>query len=235
MSKIAMKIFLLVTIGSLALTPGAWADQWNQKTTITFSGPVEIPGQVLPAGTYVFKLADSSANRQIVQVFNKEENHVYGTFLTIPDYRLRPTEQTLIRFHERPAGQPEAIKAWFYPGRNYGHEFVYPKKEAVMLAKVNFTPVPAMPTELEPMAAKADAKFDGPEITAMILAPLVAERPDGSELRLAEVFMISPDQDPDAEEIDEELPATASRLPLIAVAGAIAVLTGLIVRLAKSH
>src|ERR1700743_2812427 len=88
------------------------ADEWDQKTKFTFSGPVEIPGQILPAGTYVFKLADSSSNRNIVQVFNKEQNHLFGTFLAIPDYRIHPTDKAIVRFAERPAGSPQAIKAW---------------------------------------------------------------------------------------------------------------------------
>jgi len=61
-----------------ALTTNARADESNKKTTITFSGPVEIPGVhltgwgVLPAGTYVFKIMDSQSDRHIVQIFNKE-------------------------------------------------------------------------------------------------------------------------------------------------------------------
>ena len=133
---------------ALSLVPLAGADEWNQKTIITFSGPVEIPGQVLPAGTYVFKLADSASDRNIVEVYNKNENHMYGFFLAIPDYRLKPRSKPIITFEERAAGAPEAVKAWFYPGDNYGHEFVYPKVKAVELAKANKTPVASMPEEL---------------------------------------------------------------------------------------
>jgi len=86
----------------------AKADTWDQRTTFTFSGPVEIPGQVLDGGTYVFKLADSGSDRNIVQVFNKNENRLYGTFLTVPDYRLKPAGKTIITFDERPSGSSEA-------------------------------------------------------------------------------------------------------------------------------
>ncbi len=121
------KLLLLAGVAVLgSLMPTAMADNWDQKTIFTFSGPVEIPGQVLPAGTYVFKLAGSSSDRNIVQVFNRDQNHLYGTFLAIPDYRLRPADKPIITFDERPAGSPEAVKAWFYPGQNYGHDFVYP-------------------------------------------------------------------------------------------------------------
>ena len=116
------KVIAYVTAGLLALgiatlPPQARADEWNQKTVMTFSGPVEIPGQVLLPGTYVFKLMDSQSDRNIVEVFNKRENHLYGIFLAIPDYRLKlpGNGKPIITFEERAAGAPEAVKAWFYP------------------------------------------------------------------------------------------------------------------------
>jgi hypothetical protein len=125
----AMLILLagLAIVGGMA--PRANADEWDQKTIFTFSGPVEIPGQVLPAGTYVFKLADSSSDRNTVQVFSQDEKHLYGTFLSIPDERLQPAGKPIITFDERTAGSPEAVRAWFYPGDEYGHQLVYPKQQ----------------------------------------------------------------------------------------------------------
>src|SRR5689334_17242715 len=116
----------------------ASAQPSNRKTTVTFSAPVEIPGvdaQVLPAGTYVFKLLDSQSDRHIVQIFNKDETHIYSTILAIPNYRLKATDKTVMTFSERPVGEPEALRAWFYPGRNWGEEFVYPEAKAIELAK----------------------------------------------------------------------------------------------------
>ena len=130
-----------MALASALLAPSAKADDWNRKTVITFSGPVEIPGVhlagwgVLPAGTYVFKILDSQSDRHIVQIFSKDELTVYATILAIPNYRLRATDKTVITFRERPVGQPEALRAWFYPGRNWGEEFVYPKAKAIELAK----------------------------------------------------------------------------------------------------
>jgi hypothetical protein len=82
---------------------------------------------VLPAGTYVFKILDSQSDRHIVQIFNADETQIYATILAIPNYRLKATDKTVVTFRERPAGEPEALRAWFYPGRNWGEEFVYPK------------------------------------------------------------------------------------------------------------
>lgn len=117
------------------LTPGARADEWNKKTILTFSGPVQIPGATLAAGTYVFKLADLNGSRHVVQVFDKSEKHIYGTILAIPDKRLEATDKPVVLFAERPAGTPQAIRAWFYPGDLYGDEFAYPKSQAMRIAK----------------------------------------------------------------------------------------------------
>ena len=118
----------------IGLTSIAAGDQYDKKTILTFSAPVEIPGKALPAGTYVFKLLDSPSNRNIVQVFDKDEKQLYATLLAVPDYRLTPSDQTVIKFEERPSGAPEAIKAWFYPGAETGMQFVYPHDRAVELA-----------------------------------------------------------------------------------------------------
>ena len=117
--------------------PNAKADESDRKTDLLLAAPVEIPGVhltgwgVLPAGTYVFKILDSQSDRHIVQIFNQDETTVYATILAIPNYRLKATDKTVMTFRERPAGEPEALRAWFYPGRNWGEEFVYPKAKAM--------------------------------------------------------------------------------------------------------
>jgi len=136
---------------ALAITPRVKADQFNEKTVLTFSEPVEVPGvgaQILPAGTYLFKIVDVVGDRDVVQISNKAETHVYATILAIANYRLKPTDKTVLTFKERGEGQPEAIKAWFYPGRRWGQQFVYPKKRAIELAKIVNEPVLSMPNEV---------------------------------------------------------------------------------------
>ena len=122
--------------GSLGiLAPQIQGDEWDNKTVLTFSAPVEVPGHVLPAGTYVFKLQDSQSDRHIVQIYNKEENHLIANVLAVPDERLEPRGKTVISFEERPSGSPEALRAWFYPGNTIGQEFVYPHNRAKELAR----------------------------------------------------------------------------------------------------
>jgi len=130
----------IIVLAALHPTP-AQADTWDQLTYLTFSAPVEVPGTVLPAGTYTFKLADPDASRDVVRVQSRDGATVYATFFTIKDERLTPTDKPVVTFEETPAGTPEAIKAWFYPGDQVGHEFVYPKEQALKIAAATHQPV----------------------------------------------------------------------------------------------
>jgi len=119
-------LLALCAAGLLAtFSPTTNADQWDKKTYVTFSDSVEIPGQILPAGTYVFKLFNSSSERHIVQIFTEDERELIATVLAIPAQRPDPRGHTTITFDERPGNSPMALHAWFYPGDMIGQEFVY--------------------------------------------------------------------------------------------------------------
>lgn len=219
--KTVTTVFCVALMGA-AFSPSAKADAWDRKTVITFSAPVEIPGVhrpgfgVLPAGTYVFKIVDSQSDRHIVQIFSQDELTVYATILAIPNYRLRATDKTVMTFRERAEGSPEALRAWFYPGRNWGEEFVYPKAKAIELAKVVNMPVLATPAEVKLEVAKPEE----PEVVAELKqAPVVAVKPTGEEVEVAEVVTPPPAQ---PEVAAKTLPQTASSLPLIALLGLLA-------------
>jgi hypothetical protein len=132
-----LKAVICATAMTVALAPSARADEWNKKTILTFSGPVQIPGATLPAGSYVFKLADIPGNRHVVQVFDKDEKKIYTTMLAIPNERLEPSDEPVILFAERTKGTAQAVKVWFYPGDRIGNEFVYPKSQAMRIAKAS--------------------------------------------------------------------------------------------------
>src|SRR5437763_10730919 len=216
---------VVTTVGCMAFmgaifAPGAMGDDWNRKTVITFSAPVEIPGVhlagwgVLPAGTYVFKILDSQSNRHIVQIFSKDELTVYATILAIPNYRLKATDKTVMTFRERPAGEPEALRAWFYPGRNWGEEFVYPKSKAMTLAKTTNTPVLFTQAEL-PLEVTEPTKLAAqPLVAEMKRAPIMAFKATGEEVQLAEVVTPPPANTEVAAVTAKSLPHTASTLPL---------------------
>jgi len=224
--KTAPTVLCLALLGAVIL-PVASADEANRKTVITFSGPVEIPGVhlqgfgVLPAGTYVFKILDSQSNRDIVQILSKDELTVYATILAIPNYRLKVTDKTVMTFRERPAGEPEALRAWFYPGRQSGEEFVYGKTRALLLAKETHTAVLSAPDEVVPEVAVAVKTPDEPVVVALAQAPVMAVQPSGEEVEMAQV--VTPPPPVEVAQADAPaLPATASSLPLVALFGMLA-------------
>src|SRR5580700_4155429 len=131
-----------VGILGVALSSSARADEWNKKTVMTVNEPIQVPNKVLPAGTYVIKLLDSPSDRHIVQIFNADETQLQTTLLAIPNYRIQPTGKTVFSFWETPPGQPKALRAWFYPGDNFGQEFAYPKSAATQIAAVTHQTVP---------------------------------------------------------------------------------------------
>ncbi|MBV9265059.1 MAG: hypothetical protein JO061_02710, partial [Acidobacteriaceae bacterium] len=135
-----------------AFVPRAHADNWDKKTIVTVNEPIIAGNKVLDPGTYVWKLLDSPSDRHIVQIFDKDQQHLQTTVLAIPNYRLQPTGKTEFSFWETPAGVPKAVRAWFYPGDNYGQEFPYPKKLVAQLASAAPVPVPMSYNEPAPAA-----------------------------------------------------------------------------------
>ena len=113
----------------------AHADESDQATKITFSQPIQIPGQILPAGTYSFKLLDSNSDPNVVEIFNSDQTHLYATLQTVATEREDPTGDTALTLAEQGAGRPDALLKWFYPGRETGHEFVYSEQQEKQLAQ----------------------------------------------------------------------------------------------------
>jgi hypothetical protein len=212
------------------VVPNARADEWNKKTILTFSAPVEIPGKVLPAGSYTFQLLDSPADRHIVQVFDKDM-HLITTVLAVPNERLKPTDDTVIRFAERPADQPVAIRAWFYPGDNMGQEFVYPKQRAVELAKATNETIPSYTSDdtsatglrsatITEVTPQSEVAANPPAETQPMTQPTQTQpSPEQTTTATQTTTTQEPTTPMTTEHRNEKLPSTASPIPLIALLG----------------
>ena len=138
----------------------------DRTTTITFSAPVSLPGVTLPAGSYLFRLADSQVNRNIVQVFDKDRSKIFATILAIPSERNEPSDETVITFKETPANMPPAIQYWYYPGEKRGQEFAYPKAQATTLANATHTSVLAVNSDATDFESMKDAEISRVEPSA---------------------------------------------------------------------
>jgi hypothetical protein len=206
------------------IAPIASAQRFDRGTKITINQPFDVPGVVaLPAGTYLFRLADVASSRSVVQILNADGSKTYAFVLGIPDYKLKASENTELSFYEAPPGHPLPLRTWFYPGYNHGVEFVYPKNKAVEIAKFSGEHVIATPFEPEYI----------PEPGEFETEPLIAIEPTGEEAEVAAVH-----SEPEPALITEALPAAtepvltaeveAPQLPRTATPVPLVVLTGLL-------
>jgi hypothetical protein len=132
---------LLLTFAVPMMCATASAQTWDKKVYFTFSGPVEIPGATLPAGKYLFHLADPDSGRQVLQVQSADGKKVYGMFFGVPVQRNEAPNEAEVRFMEAPAGVPPAISTVWYGGEKTGRELIYPKDQAMRIAKATKTSV----------------------------------------------------------------------------------------------
>lgn len=168
----------------MLFVPTLRADSWNERTKVTFSAPVEVPGTALEPGTYVFQLLGSPTNRNIVQIFSADGTHLEATILAVTDKRLNATGKTVMHFAERPVNSPMALKAWFYPGDIYGQEFVYPYSRAKELAKVNKEPVFSTRSDLGPYVKERMKSDQDADAQKMKSAPVKQVTSNGQETEI---------------------------------------------------
>jgi len=207
------------------------ADAWDKKTVVTLKEPVMVAGAkvvTLEPGKYVFKLLNSPSDRNIVLIYNEREDHLFAMILALNNYRLTPTDKTNLRFWETPIGNPPALRAWFYPGDNFGQEFVYPKGLAAKIAKETGTPVLAAPIQTE---------------AELETAPITEIAKTGEELPLEPAYVAPPALEPElaeaappefippaGEPVPAPLPATGSPYFLVGIAGVLVAASGLMLR-----
>jgi hypothetical protein len=247
--KIILLMGCFVCLSASVMTSKAKAGELNQKTIFTFEKPVQLPGIVLPAGTYIFKLVNFTIDRNVVQVLNQEETKIYATIMTVPSYRQNPVEDTLIVFEERSGGSPQAIKEWFFPDRRYGHEFIYPKKESIELAKaepVAWTDQSGQAMQDEESDYSRLLQMEQTEPSELAKAeeePGTSNRPS-TDAELDYMQLLQQEQKRASEQEQApipvqsamlgELPRTASHLPLVFVSGILLVIVGFGVRFNSS-
>jgi len=244
-----MLMFLL----GLALISSVWSqavraqDNYRAKATkVTVTEPMQVPGMVLAAGEYVFRLNDSDANRHIVHIFNADETKLVTTVLAIPNARLNPTDKGIMTYEERPVGQPVALAAWFYSGEGNGQQFVYPKSKAEELSSLNRVQVPSTGNEqayvgVETSDRSVSSQTPEPTYSASAQPEVAAQAPTTTTATARPEPVaaanptpvpaqqgVYPDASPDAQ---AQLPNTASVLPLAALLGASLMAVALLLKL----
>jgi hypothetical protein len=176
------KPLLGATTAALVLTAGVAMAQGvvpDRSTIVTISAPVSVPGVVLPAGEYLFRLADSNTSRNIVQIYDKDRTKIFATLIAIPAERNEPRGDAVVTFNETPANQPPALRFWYFAGEKAGNEFAYPKHQAIEIARASRESVMAMDTASTNVEDMQKAELhrieaDSPEVTQQAEAPAAA-------------------------------------------------------------
>ena len=219
----------------------------DKRTVFTFSGPVSIPGVTLPAGQYLFRLADPMTSGKVIQVLSADGTKPYGLFFSYPVERLNASEKPEVRFMETAKDAPAAIKTWWYPGERTGYEFIYPKDQARQLARGASLPVlttqaQTTTTEQTNTADLARVSSTGQDTNVSADAKTSAGTPTGTaqEGAIASSSIVIPNTSAPmvaqagggqpakasagrvSRTARTRLPKTASNLPLIGVIGVIA-------------
>lgn len=214
--RAAVAALCATTLSMAIFTVSAQADQWDKKTILTVDQPIQVQEKLLEPGQYVLKLHDSDSDRHIVQIFNGDQTQIIDTVLAIPNYRLRPTGHSQFAFWETPPGSAKALRAWFYPGDNFGQEFRYPKHLAMLT-----TAAPALPAAGEPATA-APPQPEPPiqeQPQSMVQEPQHGEQPVEIARNAAPQTPAPLSSDEQQPAAPAELPKSASVYPLIGVAG----------------
>ena len=160
MARVTLIVTALVIALVGAFSSTTMAQDTRDRTFLTFSGAVEMPGVTLPAGTYVFKLADTPS-RNVVEVWDREEKNMVGHWLFVQADRPQVSQDTVVMFKETAAGQTPAIHYWYYPGERIGKEFVYPKDQAVKLAARSNERVLSTEGEIRPESSVSSIDAQG--------------------------------------------------------------------------
>jgi len=245
----AAAVFVCLTAAAASAQP------FDKRTLFTFSGPVALPGVTLPAGQYLFKLANPNSSTKVVQVLNADGTKPYGLFFTIAAERLEPASAPEVRFMETASGTPAAIRTWWYPGERTGYEFIFPKDQARRLAMGASQPVlttqaQTTTTEQTNTADLSRVASGGQETQVSTSAGPTAATPTGAtqEGQVASSALSLPmpsipavgstpaatqtasTQTGSAQAARTQLPRTASRLPLVAMVATVALVSAAAVR-----
>ncbi len=229
--------FLTLTVLTLSIAGRAEAQPADYRTYFTFSAPVTLPGVTLPAGKYIFRLADPDSSRKVINVLSGDGKRSLAMLHTIPNQATRAPKDAEIRFMETSARVPPPVKTWWYAGKAIGYEFIYPRQQALQLAKATSEPILTTARETTDIAGADLSRVSGDQAAAVAVEQNPAPREASGRAQQADVeaqggASANANADVRADErarttARTELPRTASSTPGVLMLGALALALGL--------
>ena len=236
LNKLLVASTLAFLVASMGVT--AHAQTSDYRTYFTFKTPVTLPGVTLPAGRYLFRLADPNSSRKVINVLSADGKTSLAMLHTIPNQVMKAPNNPEIRFMETARDMPPAIKTWWYPGKAIGYEFIYPRAQALLLAKVTSAPVLTTRAETTDVVTADLARIDGSGVPAAVVvedapAPVAAAAGRAQQGEVAtggSSATAAPDTRADERArgtARTQLPKTASAWPLLMLLGVLGTGTGI--------
>jgi hypothetical protein len=177
MKRVTLGIATPLVLVLLAAAPKVFSDDYDKKTDVTIDKPIQVPGATLQPGTYMFILMNSSSNRHIVEIKSEDGKKLYATTFTTAARRVTPTGKVVLSFYEMPAGTPDAVRQWYWPGDTEGEEFLYTHKQAAEIKAARHENEAVAETNEEPPASTSNLNAAAAESTDQQSAQQVAEQP----------------------------------------------------------
>lgn len=194
----------------------ASAQNFNRHTVVTFNTPVELPGMTLPAGTYTFRLSDSTSDRNVVHVLDANAEKHIATLFAMPASRSEISDENVITFRETAANQPLPLRYWYFPNDRFGQEFAYPAERALAIAQAT---------------GESVLSVEGEQITRVEPTPAPVVEPEPVQPVEPAPVQTAPVTEPAPMPMEtERLPDTASPLPLIGLVGLMSLGGALVIR-----
>jgi hypothetical protein len=214
------------------LSPLSAAAFTGAAHTFTVSEPTEIPGATLRPGTYTIHVVDHLSERYIVAI-DALKGRMHSTFLAIENPEVpKPSAPGRVVWPNAPSkvGDKEYLRGWLFRGEPAVLEFVFPKSDAVALARSNDAQVPAIDpaSEGRPVTIKGLSKSDMELVTLWLLSSTHVGPQDGAADIQAQRYrqVASVTHKP----VINRLPQTGSQLPWIALFGSFCMVTALSLR-----
>lgn len=110
-------VLALVFIGSAVR-----ADEFDEAMKLTFRQPVQVPGQVLPAGSYWFVRVGHGAETNVLTVYDSDRTKTITTLNTGTMEVVKPSGYVTVKMADR-SPKPPSLLGVVYPGRAEGHAF----------------------------------------------------------------------------------------------------------------
>lgn len=216
---------------ALGLAPLSAAGSNAQTSTFAVSKPTEIPGLTLQPGKYTIHVIDHLSERYIVRV-DSPKHGIHSTFLALSDPATPKPATPGLELWQNAASSKEYVRGWLFKGEPATLEFVYPKADAVAIAKSNNAKVPAIDpaSEGRPPQLKGLSRTDLELVTLWLLSSTQVGPGDNAGGIQAERYPSVTEASLHKPHI-ARLPQTASSLPWIGLLGALSLAMALFLRL----